>query len=407
MSRLRRAVGVLLEGSMYVLLFLLPFSKAAIEVTFVLLLIGWIAERLIPGPCPRNLWVSARLRLLLFVLLAYLGICALSISVSSHPALSVRGFVGKWLEYLLLFLIIADMASRPHIVERSLKVFTWSSCLVVVEAVTQEVWGRGLLKRYPLYMYGRMSGPYENPIDLATYLMVIIPVLLFYSIRCQRSTRHALQWLVLLLVVCLGRTGALGAWVGLCVGLLAIVGRNATIRRYGLLMLVGLLLACGFFLQRQGRLAMVFSGDDTGKIDRWVMWQAAIGMIRDRPVLGHGLNTFMANYLDYWVGGERQPRYAHNCYLQVAAETGLLGLASFLGLLGVLFARLASGLRRVGPDDHVVLFGCLVGLLGFATQASIDTNFYSLRQAALFWTLAGLAVGISEQAERGSTPATR
>ena len=48
----------------------------------------------------------------------------------------------------------------------------------------------------------------------------------------------------------------------------------------------------------------------------------------------------------------------------------------------------------------MLLSGFLAGLLAFVVQAGIDTNFYSLRQATLFWTLAGLAVGYAIQAER-------
>jgi putative inorganic carbon (HCO3(-)) transporter len=121
-------------------------------------------------------------------------------------------------------------------------------------------------------------------------------------------------------------------------------------------------------------------------------------------VLGHGLNTFMAHYLDYWVGGQRLPRYAHNCYLQVAAETGILGLAAFLWLLGALGARLFRALRGLPSKDRLLLSGVCAGLLAFVVQAGIDTNFYSLRQAALFWTLAGLALGVSERGWRAAPP---
>ena len=137
------------------------------------------------------------------------------------------------------------------------------------------------------------------------------------------------------------------------------------------------------------------------------MWQAAVGMIKDRPVLGHGVNTFMANYLHYWVGGEKQPRYAHNCYLQVAAETGLVGLASFLALLGLLFAQLLRTVRHLQSNEQLMLVGLIGGLVAFVIQAGVDTNFYSLRQAALFWTLAGLALGVSERRTAPASPIPR
>jgi putative inorganic carbon (HCO3(-)) transporter len=212
-------------------------------------------------------------------------------------------------------------------------------------------------------------------------------------------------WALLLLsATCLARTEALGAWLGLGAGLVTIVSLSPAIRRQGLILLGATALLGGLFLQRVGRLGEVASISEIGKVDRWMMWQAAAGMIRDRPVLGHGLNTFMANYLTYWVGGERQPRYAHNCYLQVAAETGLIGLVAFVGLLACLFQRLVAGIRQASPAERPILLGFLAGLLAFAVQAGVDTNFYSLRQAALFWVLAGLSLGLSQRVSRESHP---
>jgi len=131
------------------------------------------------------------------------------------------------------------------------------------------------------------------------------------------------------------------------------------------------------------------------------MWQAAGGMIKDRPLLGHGINTFMANYLTYWVGGERQPRYAHNCYLQMAAETGALGLVAFLALLWGMGVQVRRGVRTTTSRERFLLLGLATGLLAFVIHAAVDTDFYSLRQAALFWVLAGCAVGVSDHVLHG------
>ena len=127
------------------------------------------------------------------------------------------------------------------------------------------------------------------------------------------------------------------------------------------------------------------------------MWQSALRMTWDRPILGQGVNTFMANYLHYWVGGQQQPRYAHNCYLQMAAETGLVGLGTFLWLLWSMVGLWRRAMRWMLSQDppDFLLMGWTAGLTAFLVQAAVDTNFYSLRQAFLFWTLAGIATGLA------------
>lgn len=391
------------EGSLYVLLFLLPFSKAAIEICSVLLVVGWIAERLDPATRTQTVWTARSLRPLALAVGIYLAICAASIAVSDVPASSLRGFIGKWLEYLLFFVIVTDIASRPKVVIRSLTVLAWSVLCVVLQGMVQAtvVWLSqrtfiGLFRGRPFFStYHRMTGPYENPIDLGTYLMVLIPIMLGFSLSQRSLKRVAVSVLVLAIAGCLAQTGSRGAWLGLWMGLLAIMVSNASIRRYGILLLIGSVLLGGVALQQTGRLKALASPTEIGKADRWVMWQAAMGMIYDRPILGHGLNTFMANYLNYWVGGERQPRYAHNCYLQVAAETGLAGLVGFLWLLWLMFRRWFAAVPRAARPEQMLLLGLIGGLLAFALQAGVDTNFYSLRQAALFWVLGGLATGLS------------
>jgi putative inorganic carbon (HCO3(-)) transporter len=331
---------------------------------------------------------------------AYLAVCALSVVWSDFPLLSLDGFIGKWLEYALLFVIAADLGSRPRTVRWGLPVLAWSSGFTVIEAISQEILGKGVFRGHQLLAYSRMTGPYENPIDLATYLMVAISILLGFWMTLRGLRRWALGAWLLVLIGCLARTEASGAWLGLCVGLATVMLTERRIRWAGLAVLLVLTVAAGAWLRHEGRLQSTFSVTEAGTRDRWAMWQAAIGMIRDRPIVGHGLNTFMANYLAYWVGGERAPRYAHNCYLQVAAETGIIGLAAFLGLLGAVFRHVLGGLRRARDRERLLLVGFLAGLVAFVIQAGLDTNFYSLRQAALFWVMSGLAVGFSEQGRR-------
>ncbi len=386
MARLVHQVGL------GMLILLLPFAKAAVEISFGLLLLGWSLELLLdPRARARTIWRSMSLRPICWGLGAYLAACVVSMMFSDFPLHSARGLIGKWLEYLLFFVIIADLACRPKLLERAIIGLTWSSAGVLLWGLRDELALRivsGFRETY-WWHYGRMVGPYQNPIDLATYLMVVSPIIVSYAVTRSGWKRWLLGALALGLVSCLVRTHAVGAWLGLAAGLIAL-GFGAAQHRTAWVGLGGLAAIGGWFGSK-------FSIVDIGLTDRWVMWQAAIRMIQDRPVIGHGVNTFMANYLRYWVGGERQPRYAHNCYLQVAAETGLLGLAAFLWLLGAIGWCIARGVQRAKGADRTLLLGLAVGLAAFVAQAAIDTNFYALRQAALFWSLAGLALGLSER----------
>ena len=54
--------GALQRGALYATLFLLPFSKAAVEIGSVLLIIGWLFERLDPQTRRRTVWLRPSFR---------------------------------------------------------------------------------------------------------------------------------------------------------------------------------------------------------------------------------------------------------------------------------------------------------------------------------------------------------
>lgn len=397
MPDLRPLARLVQRGSLYGLFFLLPFSKAAVEVAFGLMLAGWIVEHA-PARWRQSFWRTAPSRRLLAAVGAYLLVGALSFCVSSFPSLSLRGFIGKTLEYALLFVIAVDVAyAFPAVIHRCGALLCVSAAVVCVDTVSQGFWGRDPLLSRSFAKYMRITGPYESPSDLATYLIVVIPVALYQVIRLRGFWRWMSGTLLSALLAGLIVTEAKGAWIGFLTGLALLLAANPQHRRTLCtgVMVVGLL--AGLALVGSGKLSRISRAADLGFNDRLAMWQSAWKMVQDRPILGHGVNTFMANYLEYWVGGERQPRYAHNCFLQTAAETGLLGVSAFVGMLGIIGMTWARSLRAWAQEDPTrpLALGCMAGLAAFVVQSVFDTNFYSLRQAALFWALAGVVTGLA------------
>lgn len=396
----------LLEASLYLLFFFLPFSIAVIEAASIILIAGWLIRRLDPKTRFQTVWLREEFRGVLVAVLFFLASCVVSIFFSDHFGLSVQGFVRKWLKCLLLMVAIADFASRETVIRRSLVALAAGSASVLFEAATQLLFGKGLWRGFAFSAYGRVTGSYSNPLDLATFLVVVIPVLFVWGRWYLHKPKRVFGYfLLVLLFACLLDTEAMGAWLGAGIATLAVLLslRNVSARNYGWLLVAAAgLLGC-LTLWKSGRFLETFSWQEIGKRDRIWMWQDALGMIRDRPLVGHGLNTFMANYLDYWVGGERQPRYAHNCYLQLWAETGLLGLSAFCYWVWQFFCLIRGSMPQEKRSRALTL-GIGAGLLAFLIQAGVDTNFYSVRQAVLFWSMAGLVLGVNAS-EAGNSAA--
>jgi O-antigen ligase len=134
----------------------------------------------------------------------------------------------------------------------------------------------------------------------------------------------------------------------------------------------------------------VYSDDPT--TGRAHFWRGTLGIIRDHPVLGTGLGSFGAVYPRYDTGnGTYRLEQAHNDYLQVLSDAGVVG-----GVLGLLFvgALFWLALKRMHSPDRFrrgVALGALGGCAGVLVHSFFDFTLHTTANALLFLLLAALA----------------
>jgi O-antigen ligase len=148
------------------------------------------------------------------------------------------------------------------------------------------------------------------------------------------------------------------------------------------------------------RFAFIFQY--AGDQDRFIMWKTAFAMIRERPFLGKGIGTFMANFHTYcWY---LNVQYAHNCFLQIWAETGIFSLLSFLLFLTKFFSSAVKSFRK---NQNPVILGLTCGLFAYLITSFFDTNLYSLQLATLFWSMAGFTLAIIKLENQALLPTNK
>ncbi len=132
--------------------------------------------------------------------------------------------------------------------------------------------------------------------------------------------------------------------------------------------------------------------------------EVATEMFAGSPLIGRGLNNFQVvapQFENEGVIFAGNP--VHNLYLLQLSETGVLGMA---GLLLVMGALLSSAVRLARSRDRLfsaIGAGVAVCFLFFAVE---ETLLFALRQEAprtLFWMLAGLVLACTEISERDGT----
>ena len=90
--------------------------------------------------------------------------------------------------------------------------------------------------------------------------------------------------------------------------------------------------------------------------------------------------------------GDPSLSHAHNLYLNIAAERGVLGLAAFVAVIVALFRSLAKALRGAPIGVYRVLSaGLIASFVGFFAHSLFDATYYDYKILLLFWILVGVS----------------
>ena len=248
----------------------------------------------------------------------------------------------------------------------------------------------------------RITASFKFANGFSAWLLAISFPFLSLAFLYKRNPRirKAVSVLAALLIYCLYYTYTRGASLSfifvLFLMLLIIGGRAYYITFFSLLFVLGaLMLVLPENLKNTIGLSKIVSYGSSGT-HRLAMWQTAWRMFVDRPFLGQGLNTFMANYERFKAPhGVDGIWYAHNCYLQIAAETGIIGILSFLWMGAKMVIVSLKSWRDINDEFLRYLYlGLFCGIVAFLIHMSVEVSLYSLQLAVLFYVLLGLLMAI-------------
>jgi hypothetical protein len=140
---------------------------------------------------------------------------------------------------------------------------------------------------------------------------------------------------------------------------------------------------------------------DTTMGYRLQTWQGAMDMIRDFPLLGTGLGTFVYIFPRYQtIGASIVFDHAENDYIEFFSDLGLIGGALlWIGVFGFLLWVLHRWSARRHPSIVGLCLGCMAGVIALLLHSAVDFNLHIPANALLFFVL--LAVGFNTVLLRG------
>ena len=386
--------------SIYAIAFFLPISKAIIESFSIMAITFFLLKKIINSDglpkTPLNFWI--------FI---YLTVCAFSIFTSSNPAISSRTFFTKALQDMAFFFTVFESLNEKKKIKNTLNVLFFSSLVLGIDGIYQYFTTQDFLRHRPVIFTERIYASFATPNAFGCYLATVIPFLIssfFLKLR-PKTSRFIYFSLFVLLFACLLLTVSRGAWLAFLTSVLFM-----SIWIHGLavfLLLLGMFIIATYvfyppFLKE--RLIKFFVFSDTSSIDRKFIWQAGWKMFVANPWLGVGLGTFMFNFKKF-ISEDYQytAAYAHNCYLQMASEMGLIGLLAFLFIPGLFFYHGIKILNSSARNFYwYTLLASLAAIIGYCVQMGVDTTLYSLDLGMLFWLVLGIGVAALKNLEADS-----
>jgi O-antigen ligase len=265
--------------------------------------------------------------------------------------------------------------------------FTWHGKLYWIRAVANA---------------GTSFGPFVARDHFAGFVELTAPfsyAMLFGGSVC-RDKRFLVCLLAVLpleaLILCASRGGILSFVVGLIV-LGALLGRRILLGRKWviavLLMLMSGTLAAWLGLEGASQRFKELANSGVARDRRLVMCKDTSRVFLDHPWLGTGLGTLpfvYPRYESYYDGFI--VNHAHNDYLELLADTGVVGGFCGIAFLVILFRQAGSQLRRaVSPTVVAFRSGALAACAGLLAHSAVDFNLHIPSNALLFFAIALMA----------------
>ncbi|MBU3217102.1 O-antigen ligase family protein [Clostridium estertheticum] len=334
-----------------------------------------------------------------------LGIMLLSTSYALEKPLALKESA-RFLTYVFIFFVIKYEFNTKKLVKNLLKCYIFTAGLLSIFGIIQHFTIIGLDKKfveqYPGYRVVRIATTMFNPNAYAAFLILIIfPVVMLTIYEKNKKIKSMYGIISILLFVNIIMTYSRSAQVGVCIGAVVL----CIIYSYKLIIAFGGIGILTLFMPSV--LDRVRDLQNTAQNEsRIKLWKTALMMIKDHPILGVGNGNYISRYNEYvskykGLSYNAYKRYpAHNSYLKVESELGIVGIVSFLAVLVTSLIRVKK-LFTITNDKFIKAFymGAFASMIAFYFMNIVDNLFFVPMATTYFWFLIATAESLLNSSE--------
>ena len=390
-SRFRNLTFKIMQASIILAVFFVPLVQFLFYLFFFIALFFWIIGLFYR----RNLLKEIMAIPLFKPFLSLVILSSFSFFWGPDPGSTFDGW-GKILQAFLSYIMLYEALNSPRIVKKALV------GIVIALFITTTYGISGFYGGWEEHAR-RLTSFFTNPNPLAVYLLLTS----FLALGIAFSAQFAKPWRIFALISFVFSVWAMvltmtrGVWLALPFGIAVfalIVGYKN--RRYFtgtliIILLIAVFLSLGleyelfpsYFSRRVENLFTIDSGRER-------IWRGSWEMFKDNPILGVGAGNFSEAAPQYMEG--RTYSHAHNLFIHIALELGLLGIFAVLWFVYELGRRLIP-LLFLNSRYQFILAGIFGVFSSFFIHTLTDLSIYDRGLALVLVFVISLGIYLSQQ----------
>ncbi len=281
-----------------------------------------------------------------------------------------------YLQIGILAWILWDLFTTPESLRAAMQTFILGGYVVIASSFYNFLSGKTISQ----WEYGRFSGAGQNAVELGLILSLSLPVA-WHLATTQKAGRgiNAIKVInfafipaALLAIVLTASRTALITIVPAVIYIIGTMSRIKPVYRFLIFTLftVGVFIGQSFVpratLERLGTIGISITGGDLG--GRLALWKASFSIFQEHFLIGIGSGALNAS--------SQLGAAAHNTFLSILAELGIIGFLLFLGILVIVIFRVINQQKSFSILWLTVLSIWLFGVQSLTYEYAKSTWFF-------------------------------
>jgi len=337
---------------------------------------------------------------------------------SSMPLVSFKFLLSRLWFIVGFYFLAAKLFSNSKNLEKYVWLYVGSLALVILYTTYRHL-GYGLYDKQAAHFV--MTPFYNDHTSYGAVIAMYIPFLVLFAFSNNYKPKIRTVALLVLGILLLGfvLSYARAAWLSMVVALGVFTVIKLKIKFQPLFITFATILI--LFLVFQNRIFMAMENNskqssanisehitsatnittDASNLERINRWSCALQMFSERPVFGFGPGTYMFKYAPYQLKENRtiistnsgDGGNAHSEYLGPLSESGVLGMLSFMLILGVVIYTAVHAYTRL-TDSRMrgLVLAALVGLVTYYFHGLLNNFLDTDKLSVPFWGYTAIIV---------------